>query len=387
MQKHTTLLIIGAGPFGLAMAAHTQHLGIDYIIVGKPMEFWKMNMPDGMYLRSTCDWHLDTTGEHTIDKFLQTQQRNCKEVEPLSRQFYLLYVQWFITQKKIECMPSYIQQLDYANYGYRAVTDDGVTIHAKFVVVAIGFKYFKNLPDEIINRLPASGYSHTCNLVDMCLMKNKRVLILGGRQSAFEWAALLHEAGAETIHLSYRHSTPAFTASNWSWVNELVDHLVEDPSWFRNLSPEEKDAVSKKLWEEGRLKLEPWLAPRIMQDFVYLWPHTFLVRSTALANGACEVLLNNDRAITVDHIILATGYKVNIGKVPFLVNGNILSMLKTDNDFPVLDEYFQTNLPGLFITSMPASQYFGPFFGFTIGVRTSAKLVGKALMKNAIPAG
>ena len=240
MQKHTTLLIIGAGPFGLAMAAHAQHLGIDYIVAGKPMEFWKMNMPDGMYLRSTCDWHLDTTGEHTIDKFLQTQQRNCKEVEPLSRQFYLSYVQWFINEKKIECLPSYIQQLDYAKDGYTAVTDDGITIHAKFVVVAIGFKYFKNLPDEIINHLPAGSYSHTCDLVDMRSMKNKRVLILGGRQSAFEWAALLHEAGAETIHLSYRHSTPAFTASDWSWVNELVDHFIEDPSWFHNLSQKKK---------------------------------------------------------------------------------------------------------------------------------------------------
>jgi hypothetical protein len=98
-----------------------------------------------------------------------------------------------------------------------------------------------------------------------------------------------------------------------------------------------------------------------------------------------EVLLNNDQAITVDHIILATGYKVNIGKVPFLANGNILSMLTTENDFPVLDEYFQTNLPGLFITSMPASLHFGPFLGFTIGVRASAKLVGEVLMKNAIP--
>ena len=287
MQKHNTLLIIGSGPFGLAMAAHAQYLGIDYTLVGKPMEFWKMNMPDGMYLRSTCDWHLDTTGEHTIDKFLQTQQRNCKEVEPLSRQFYLSYVQWFINEKKIECLPSYIRQLDYAMDGYTAVTDDGITLHAKFVVVAVGFKYFKNLPDEIIKRLPAS-WSHSCDLVDMRSMKNKRVLILGGRQSAFEWAALLHEAGAETIHLSYRHSTPAFTASEWSWANELVDHLIEDPSWFRNLSPEEKDAVIKKQWEEGRLKLEPWLAPRIMQDFVYLWPYTFLVSSTTLENGEFE---------------------------------------------------------------------------------------------------
>jgi hypothetical protein len=86
--------------------------------------------------------------------------------------------------------------------------------------------------------------------------------------------------------------------------------------------------------------------------------------------------------ITADHIILATGFKVNIHNVPFLTEGNILSKLATNNDFPVIDEHFQTNLPGLFITSMAAGQDFGPFFGFTIAVRTSAKLIGKAIAKS-----
>jgi hypothetical protein len=65
--------------------------------------------------------------------------------------------------------------------------------------------------------------------------------------------------------------------------------------------------------------------------------------------------------------------------VPFLNKGNILSKLAIQNNFPVLDEHLHTNLPGLFITSMSASQDFGPFFGFTIAVRTSAKLIGEAL--------
>ena len=91
------------------------------------------------------------------------------------------------------------------------------------------------------------------------------------------------------------------------------------------------------------------------------------------------MIFNDDHTITVDHVIFASGYKVIIQQVPFLRQGNILPQLKVKNNFPVLDKYFQTNLPGLFITSMPASQDFGPFFGFTIAVRTSAKLIGKAL--------
>ena len=116
-----------------------------------------------------------------------------------------------------------------------------------------------------------------------------------------------------------------------------------------------------------------------MKQHIKLWPNTVVTGCKKLANGALEVIFNDDNTITVDHVIFASGYKVIIQQVPFLRRGNILPQLKVKNNFPVLDKYFQTNLPGLFITSMPASQDFGPFFGFTIAVRTSAKLIGKAL--------
>ena len=92
------------------------------------------------------------------------------------------------------------------------------------------------------------------------------------------------------------------------------------------------------------------------------------------------VSLDNGETLTVDHVILATGYKVKIDQVPFLAHGNILPELLSRNGYPVLDEHFQTNIPGLFITSMAAAQDFGPFFAFTISVRTSAKLIGQAIV-------
>ncbi len=50
-SNHTDFLVIGAGPFGLAMAAQAQALGVDHILVGQPMSFWKQHMPAGMVLR------------------------------------------------------------------------------------------------------------------------------------------------------------------------------------------------------------------------------------------------------------------------------------------------------------------------------------------------
>lgn len=382
MSIDARLLIIGAGPFGLALAAHVHDLGIDYLIVGKPMEFWHDNMPDGMVLRSASDWHLDVANDATIERFLAEQGLTPASVEPLSRDFYLRYVQWFQDRKQIHVRPVYVTQLDHqpaAARAFRAITDEGEMITADQVVIAVGFKYFKHLPPDIVQMLPPGRFAHTCDLVDFANLRGKRCLILGGRQSAFEWAALIHEAGAAKVHVAHRHSSPAFQAADWSWVNPMVDAIADNPGWFRNLSQEEKDRVSYRLWSEGRMKVEPWLERRVRQPGVSIWPQTRVVHSSALPDGTVSVTLDNDTTLVVDAIILATGYKVQIDRVPFLAHGNILPQMETRNGFPVLDEHFQTNIPGLFVTSMAGAQDFGPFWGFTIAVRTSARLIGQAI--------
>ena len=44
--------VIGAGPYGLAAAAHLKSKGIEVRVFGRPMEFWADKMPAGMLLRS-----------------------------------------------------------------------------------------------------------------------------------------------------------------------------------------------------------------------------------------------------------------------------------------------------------------------------------------------
>ena len=381
MGNHKTdLLIIGAGPFGLAIAAQAAHLGIDHLVVGKPMEFWRKNMPAGMYLRSSWDWHLDPLDVHTIESFLVSRGQTTAEIEPLSLDFYLEYADWFQTQKGIVAQPWVVQRVDRDAENDRFVvrTNTGEIIEARNVALAPGFRYFPNIPEELKSRLPAGRYEHTCEFVDFSSAANQRYLIVGGRQSAFEWAALLLEAGAQAVYISHRHDSPAFAVSDWTWVEPLVDRMNEDPNWFRRLSQEEKDTFNRRLWAEGRLKLEPWLEPRIRDDRVRVLPRTEIVACVEQGEEVI-VTLSDGAEIFCDRIVLATGYKVDIGRVPFLAAGNVLAELETRNGFPVLDEQFQTSVPGLFITSMPATQDFGPFFGFTVSVRASARLICKAV--------
>lgn len=380
-ESETNLLVIGAGPFGLAISAQALHLGIEHLIVGAPMEFWRNNMPKGMYLRSDCDWHLDPLKVDTIESFLQSEGKTARDVEPLSLEFYQSYAAWFQKQKQITPLPVYIRQLDHSttNNLFVASTVDGDTIHARNVVIAPGFKHFAHVPEELKTRLPAGRFSHTCDFVDFTKATNKRYLIIGGRQSAFEWAALLVEAGANAVHLSHRHDSPEFKAADWSWVSPLVDGMVENPNWFRRLSREDKDAVIQRLWAEGRLKVEPWLEPRLNSDSVRIWPRTEVSSCLLQDSGELLVELTNGENLSVDRILLATGYKMNIGQLPFLSSGNILSRLAIRNGFPILDDHFQTSVPSLFMTSMLATQDFGPFFNFTIAVRASAKLICEAI--------
>ena len=337
-------------------------------------------MPHGMYLRSASDWYLDADDEHTIEKFTRIKKLATHDVEPLSLRYYLSYVDWYIEQKRIDPLPVYIERLDYEKeYCYRAVTNDGETIYAKNVAIAVGLTYFKYIPAELAALLPPRSFSHTCETTDMTQMEGKKILIVGGRQSAYEWAALLNEAGAASVDISHRHASPAFKTADWSWVNAMVDRYENEPLWFHDLSEAAKEDIRKRLWAEGRLKIEPWLEQRIKKDNIRIWPCTQIVSARELQNSKLEVLLDNGERIIIDHIIFATGYSVNIHNVPFLASGNILPLLSIQNNYPVLDEHLQTNLPGLFITSMPATHDFGPFFGFTIAVRASAKLIARCL--------
>ena len=375
-------MIIGAGPYGLAVGSYVRRLGLDCHVLGEPMGFWKNHMPAGMLLRSPITWHLDAVGELTLERFIEVEGLTPSQASPISLGLYLEYCQWFQQESGLEVEQRFVNNLEWSGNGncpFRAVMDDGSVIGANRVLAATGLTQYRNIPKDVAELLPADCYVHTCDCVDFSALKDKRCLIVGGRQSAFEWAALIgEEAGAE-IHLVYRHGTPAFTESDWDWIDELMDRTRSSPGWYRRLLATEKDRIFRRLWGEGRLKLEPWLYPRIQDANVHLWPDTRISGGQRTHGGAVAVSLDNGNALEVDQVIFATGYRVDLSLEPYLRDPSITAHLKLEEGFPVLNESFQSSIPGLYFTGQTATHDFGPFFGFGIGCPPAAWVIGNDL--------
>jgi len=382
MNIKTDLLIIGAGPFGLSMAAYAKHHNLDFLIVGKTMEFWKNNMPDGMYLRSGIDWHIDPVEEHTFYNFLESQNGKPADTNPISLNLYLQYTEWFRRGKGIDPINSYVTKLDNSkenNYPFKAYMDNGSVIESKATVIAIGFGYFKYIPEELSSDIPDDKFSHTCDLVNFSNLKSKSCLIIGGRQSAFEWASLISKAEANKIYVAHRHKTPEFKQSDWLWVTPIVEEMADNSEYYVKLSKEEKEVINNRFWKEGRLKLEPWLAGIKYDKKINIYPESKIASISINDRGLIQVLLDRGDRFEVDHIIFATGYKVDISRVPFLSSGNVLENIEKNNGYPKLKTGMQSSVPGLYFTSFPATQDYGAFFGFTVSCRASAKIIGYAI--------
>ena len=285
-----------------------------------------------------------------------------------------------MSARGIEPRPGLVTRLarTAADGRFSALLDTGELLAADVVLLAPGFGSFARIPEELRAVLPEGRYEHTSTAVDFADLAGRRVVIVGGRQSAFEWAALIAEAGAASVDLVYRHETPRFEVADWSWVPLLVDRVIEDPTWYRELSKDEQAAIADRLWTEGRLKLEPWLVERIEVDSVELHPGRSIV--DCRGEGALHLTLDDGTPLECDEVILATGYEVDMSRIPYLTDA-LLREMDIAEGHPVLDGSFQTSIPGLYVTSMPAARDFGPFWAFTVSARASAIVFGEAMAR------
>lgn len=369
------LLIVGAGPYGLAIAAAAADRGVDFAVVGSPMALWREHMPKGMILRTSKEEHLDPAGVATMDAFMAARSIPPESMSPLPLSRYLDYVDWFIREKDIPVVNDLVVRLDGTADGFRARMRGGAEIEARKVVVAIGVRDFRNLPPELVRMLPEGRYSHSTDHNDLQRFAGRRVVIVGGRQSAFETAALLAEDGARSVHVVCRHPAPQFTTCDFAFMRDITAAVEADPGWHRKLTDEERTAWKERAFREGREKLEPWLGPRLAAGQVRTLENTELTAARHdPESGDLVLVLSDGSELRCDHVILATGFRADLSRVAFLQAGNLADRIAVRDGFPALDESFQCSVPGLHFMGMASVNDFGFSFGFSTGAPVAARL-------------
>jgi thioredoxin reductase len=379
-QTTTDFLIIGAGPFGLATAARCRSRGIDHAIVGSPLSLWRHHMPEGMCLRLGYDWHLCPNNRLTFRSYLDRER--LEPTLPLTLARFIEYGDWFIRESGINVWPAMVTRLQWDPGGrsFIAETEDGTAISARAVLCTPGLSYFRYAPEDLINSVAPEHRFHSADFSKLEAFADRRCLIIGGRQSAFELAALLAEHGAYSVSIVLRHPTPQFSEADLdAWVPGDLERAEREPGWFASQPPERRLAIQRKFWIEGRSKLEPWLAPRLEKPMIEVIPNSEVASIERTATAYCAHLQGGAaRSVEFDVVIFATGFRIDLARVPYL--RSLTPEIMQVDGFPALTPYFESrSLPGVFFAGVVATRDFGPYVGFIPGCGLAARTIVGAL--------
>jgi thioredoxin reductase (NADPH) len=288
----TTVAIIGAGPIGLELAVAFKRAGIDYVQfdagqIGSTIQWY----PPQMLFHSSSD-RLALAGVP-----IQTANE-----QKITREEFLAYLRALAQQFDLR-VRTYERVTDVIRLpggGFELITEavDGEhRTRADFVVLAIGAMHAPRLID-----VPGEDLPHVSHyLGDPHAYFDKKLLIVGGRNSAVEAAVRCHRAGAK-VTLSYRGADFDPKVVKF-WLLPEVRALIRD----------------------GQVR---WLPRTSVRE---------IRRGT--------VVLDPEQEIAADFVLLMTGYRQD----PTLFE--ILGVaLEGEGRFPVHDaQTMETNVPGVFV--------------------------------------
>jgi cation diffusion facilitator CzcD-associated flavoprotein CzcO len=373
--------IIGAGPYGLAAAAHLRAAGVDVRVFGEALEFWKNNMPVGMLLRSSWDASqiADPAGALTLDRYEATQVSRLSRPLPLAD--FVAYGLWFQRDVVPDLDRRRVQTIGPISGLFRLVADDGDSVLAGRVVVATGLADYEHRPSQFRD-LPASIATHTSNHGDLSRFAHQRVAVVGGGQSAIESAALLAEGGADVEVILRASGIRWLTRSAWlhgnlAPVRGLLYHrtdvgppglnqIVARPEVFRLLPRSLQQWVA---YQAIRPAASGWLRPRAAK--VRITPGREVAIAT-VKDGRAVLMLDDGSQRVVDHVLLATGYRVDVTKNPIL-SETILRSLRYAGGYPELRNGLESSIDGLHFLGAAAGWSYGPLMRFVSGTEFAAQ--------------
>jgi cation diffusion facilitator CzcD-associated flavoprotein CzcO len=383
--------VIGAGPYGLAAAAHLHAAdGLEIGVFGEPMSFWDKQMPRGMILRSpyVASNIADPERALTLDDYSEQTRRELPK--PVTLEQFVGYGRWFRDQAlpQPQLDRRNVSRLERTNGHFRLELSGGERLSAHRVVVAAGIMPFAFVPAPF-RGLPTELVSHSSEQRDLGLFRGQRVVVLGGGQSALESAALLHEAGAQ-VDVLVRADRIYFLRRARGILHHLgpittalfapaevgpagISRVVSAPDWYRRLPRALQDR-----W--ARRSLRPagaaWLQPRL--EGVPITLSSEVVRADERDGGVDLLLADGSRRHT-DHVLLATGYQVEISKYSFLPQ-SMLERIDRVGGYPRLRRGFESSLDRLYFLGAPSAWSYGPLMRFVAGTEFAAPTLTRAVL-------
>ena len=369
----TDVVVLGAGPYGLAVAAALRRRGVAHRVLGDPMSFWR-EMPQRMLLRSnwTATSISDYRGSVSLDAYQAATGVRFGRPVPLEN--FIAYGEWVQSQVAPEVDRRVVTKLAHTGTGFELEFADGDRMRAGRVVVAAGIAPFARRPPQFAG-LPSELASHTGEHRDLSTFKGQRVLVVGGGQSALESAALLHESGADVEvlvrrdHLIWLHGGKYHRMlGRWKVlfyaptdVGPLgLSRIVAVPDLFRRLPRAVQTPAARRAIRPAGAQ---WLVERLRDV-----PIRFGCRIASAEPDGSRVRLvgTGGEILNADHVLYGTGYQVDIGRYPFL-GPELARRIRQVDGYPVLEAGLESSVPGLHFVGAPAAWSFGPIMRFVSG--------------------
>lgn len=391
------MAIIGAGPYGLSIAAHLATRKIEHRIFGHPMQFWSQIAAAGdrRYLKSYCfgtNISIPAPGFSFAD---YSRPRGLETFEPCSISDFADYGHWF-QQNNVP----WVERIDVAgiqrlNQHFLVTLANFESFAALQVVVATGLACFAYVPPALAS-LPSSMVTHTSMVDAFSSYRGRKVAVIGAGQSALEAAALLHEAGAQP-HLLVRDAAI-------SWHHRV---LQERNLWRRLRSPISGLGTGPKAWAltrfPGAMHRIPdvlrtrfvashlpaegawWLRERV-ENLVPITFDTTVVGAREKGGGlVLELHDSKERStleLNVDQVIAGSGYVIDVDRLGFL-EPQLRAAIRRIGSAAKLDRNFEASVPGLHFIGPASAMSFGPLFRFVVGAEYTSRVVTARLSAHA----
>lgn len=390
--------IIGAGPYGLSIAAHLQAHRVNFRIFGHPMHTWLSHMPKGMRLKSEgfASRLYDPGSTFTLEAYCKEKGLPYADMGlPVPLEVFSAYGLEFQRRFVPQLEHNLVTSLRRSPEGFRLGLDDGRILTARRVVMAVGLTHYENMP-AMLAALGQNFATHSArhNTVDQ--FKGREVIVVGAGASALDLAALLHQAGAK-VQVVARKPVIRFHDPPDNLNPSLLDRLRTPitgigPGW-KLFWCANAPLIFRKMPQEFRFdKVKRVLGPApcwfIKEQVVGKVPLNVDMRLTdaKVQDGRVRLQLADSRGtqttLVADHVIAATGYKVDLRRLTFM-DSDLQAAILSAEQTPVLSSNFESSVPGLYFVGTSAANTFGPLLRFAFGAGFTAGRLSKHLAKSA----